>query len=244
MFGYIEILRPGNCIMSAVAVFIGALLVMGGGNINLLLDFTSSYRIYLAMLVVFMITGAGNAINDYFDVESDRINRPRRPIPSGRVSVHGALLYASALFITGIILSGFINYFCFLIAAINSILLILYSKNLQNKILIGNLVIGYLVGSTFLFGGAAMKNLALPFWLFLLSMFSTISREIVKDIEDMEGDRKSFLKRLTYRIKKGIAERFRLGEGGIELAFEVKRARLLSFMALLTAVVISPSRIS
>jgi geranylgeranylglycerol-phosphate geranylgeranyltransferase len=147
----------------------------------------------LIFITVFIITGAGNAINDCFDANIDAINRPGRPIPSGRISRKSAFHFSIALFLIGISISIFIgsNRIPYLIASFNSILLILYARSLKRKVLIGNLSVSYLTGSTFLFGGAAYggKGIQVTLILFFLSMLATFAREIVKTIEDIEGDR-------------------------------------------------------
>jgi len=204
--GYVKLMRPLNCLMTAVSVFIGGLIV------SPVLGIFAAERIWTAMIAAFLISGAGNAINDYVDVEADRINKPKRPIPSGRVSRSSALTFSVLLFIIGIFLAGIINYVTFGIAVINSLLLIVYSTHLQNKMLLGNVTVSYLVASGFLFGGAALNNLLLPLLLALLAGLSNMAREIVKDLEDIEGDKKSFLKRIAKKAIKAvapsIAERF------------------------------------
>jgi len=232
---YLEMMRPGNSLMSVVAVMIGALLVTGPDP-NLFLNPLSP--IYLAALAVFLISGGGNVINDFVDIESDRINRPDRPIPSGRISPRSAFSFTVVLFLAGIAIAGFLTWLAFLIAIINSAVLVLYSYSLQNKIFIGNVAIGYLVGSTFLFGGAVFGNLMLPFLLMLLAMFSTISREVVKDLEDLEGDRRSFLKRIEQGVRR-FAERFGAGDG-TDLSLEMRKSRMLAFTSLLLSLVVSP----
>jgi geranylgeranylglycerol-phosphate geranylgeranyltransferase len=237
MISYLELMRPGNCVMSVIAVAVGALLA-AGGNLNIFLD-PSSPTAYIAMLVVFLVTGAGNAINDYTDIEADKINKPRRPIPSGRVSARATLWFTILLFVAGIGLSAFLTYFAFIIAVVNSIMLVIYSRHLQNKILLGNIAVGYLVGSTFLFGGAALGNLFLPFLLMILAMFSTISREVVKDLEDIEGDKKGFLKRLASGAKK-VAERFGMKEGETEIKINRRLAKAIAIISMLVAITASP----
>ena len=79
-----ELIRWANCAMAGSAAVAGTLIAY------LALPETIQVQIihepFIVFLVVFFITGAGNAINDYFDLEIDRVNRPRRPIPSGRMS--------------------------------------------------------------------------------------------------------------------------------------------------------------
>jgi geranylgeranylglycerol-phosphate geranylgeranyltransferase len=234
MISYIELLRPLNCLMALIGTFIGGFLVFGGNFESVL-----SMPLGLALISAFLITGAGNAINDYIDLESDKADKPKRPIPSGKVSKNSALILSTAFFIAGISIAGFINWLTFAIALINSALLVVYSHSLQNKILIGNIVIGYLVGSLFLFGGAAMGNIGLPLVLMFLAMLVTISREIVKDIEDMEGDKLGFLKRLTSKILGKVLERFKVTEEGVKPRYEREKFVCVAVICLGLAIVFS-----
>ena len=109
----------------------------------------------LIFLTVFLITGAGNAINDYYDREIDAINRPKRPIPSGRISARAAFYYSLVLFAVGCLCAGLVNQICLEVAAFNSVLLFLYARNLKATPLAGNICVAFLTGSAFLFGGAA-----------------------------------------------------------------------------------------
>lgn len=156
----------------------------------------------LAFVSVFFITGAGNSINDYFDVDIDAINRPSRPIPAGKVTEQNALYFSTALFIAGMVAAFSVNYICAVIAGINVLVLIYYARSLKRKALVGNISIGYLTGSIFLFGGSVfgMEGLMMLSILFLLAALATMAREIVKDIEDIEGDRLSGASTLPIKI--------------------------------------------
>ena len=180
MKAYWEILRPFNCMMAAAAAIIG--LAIAGG--------LSPRSTTLIFLVVFLVTGAGNAINDYYDRQIDFINRPARPIPSGRIAPRAALNFSLALFAAGCLLAGLVNQVCLALAAFNSALLFLYARNLKATPLAGNICVAFLTGSTFLFGGAAagLQGLFANQVPFLLSFLVSMSREIAKDIEDMAGD--------------------------------------------------------
>jgi len=139
-----------------------------------------------------LVTGAGNAINDYADRELDAINNPKRPIPAGKISPSQALLTGQILFAIGIISAAFTRRLpCVLLAGLNSALLAYYASTLKRKGLIGNLTISYLVGSTFLFGGLAVSGFEIVGVLALMAGFSTGGRELIKDIEDIKGDRES-----------------------------------------------------
>jgi geranylgeranylglycerol-phosphate geranylgeranyltransferase len=202
---YLELLRYKNCLMAGLAAVIGTVI-----SFNILTSNTSGayqgnfpfFDSGLVFLVVFMVSGAGNAINDYFDVRIDSINRPERPIPSGRIKLKEAFYFSYSLFALGTLLAFLINPICGVIALFNSLLLIFYAKTLKGTPLLGNLSIGYLTGSTFLFGASVfgfggLKALSV---LFLLAALAITAREIVKDIEDMEGDRMEGADTLPLRI--------------------------------------------
>ncbi len=175
---YLEILRPGNAIMAVIAIFLMA--VISG-------QFT--FEVLMAAVVVFIVTGAGNSINDYFDHKIDAINKPERPIPSGRISLKTALIYSLSLFLVGIILAFSINFLLGMIAVLSSILMVFYARDLKTKCLIGNLSISFLTGLCFVFGGIAVGQIMVSIYLGFYAFLMTMAREIVKDMEDMEGDR-------------------------------------------------------
>ena len=167
--------------MAAAAAIIG--LAIAGG--------LEPGAVALIFLAVFLITGAGNAVNDYYDREIDAVNRPNRPIPSGRIQPRTAFRYSLALFAVGCIMAGLVSQICFAVAVFNSALLFFYARNLKFTPLAGNVSVAFLTGSTFLFGGAAAGPAGLlanqvPFGL---SFLASMSREIAKDIEDIVGDR-------------------------------------------------------
>ncbi|HIH74937.1 MAG TPA: geranylgeranylglycerol-phosphate geranylgeranyltransferase [Methanosarcina sp.] len=203
---YLELMRYGNCLMAGFAAVIGTLIAF-----NILVsgpsgsDFAGSFPYIdsgLVFLVVFLVSGAGNTINDYYDIKIDSINRPERPIPSGRVKAKEAFYFSYLLFALGTLLAFSINSICGLISLFNSLLLILYAKTLKGTPLLGNLSIGYLTGSVFLFGASVfgIGGLEALSVLFLLAALAITAREIVKDIEDMEGDSKEGADTLPLRI--------------------------------------------
>lgn len=192
--------------MAGAAAIIG-LLIAGGFDAG---------AFVLIFLAVFLITGAGNAVNDYYDREIDAVNRPNRPLPSKRISPRSALAYSLLLFISGCILAGIVNQICLAVAALNSALLFFYARNLKATPLAGNLCVAYLTGSTFLFGGAAygLEGMEANLVPAGLSFLATMSREIAKDIEDVEGDRQGGAKTLPIlageKISAALAAAFAL----------------------------------
>lgn len=178
MNAYLEILRPGNAVMAVIAIF---LMMIITGNFTL--------AAFLAGFVVFVVTGAGNAVNDYFDYKIDAINKPKRPIPSGRISRKNAGIYSLFLFIIGIVIAFFTNFLLGMIAFLSSLLMIYYAYDLKRKVLIGNLGISFLTGLCFVFGGIAVGEIITSIYLGFYAFLMTMAREIVKDMEDVEGDK-------------------------------------------------------
>jgi geranylgeranylglycerol-phosphate geranylgeranyltransferase len=175
----------------------------------------------LAFVVVFLVTAGGNVINDYFDIAIDKVNKPRRALPSGRITQKRALLYAITLTLFGVAVALFINPTCLGLATLNAVLLVLYSWKLKRSALVGNLLVGYLTGSVFLFGGAAVSAVFLPGILFLSAMLAITSREIIKDVEDLPGDK-------------------RAGASTLPIRYGGARSLAVAMLFMLAAVAISP----
>ena len=183
---YIEILRPGNALMGAIVVVLVAII-----------DRSFTLPIILAMLAVFFETAAGNVINDYFDYQIDLINKPERPIPSGRISLNAGKNYGYLLFLLGTICGLLIslltgNWIPFIIVLIADVVLYLYAYKLKATPLIGNLAVGFMTGFGFVFAGFSLNNpniIMISMYLGFFAFVMTTARELVKDIEDMEGDK-------------------------------------------------------
>lgn len=192
--GLVELTRPVNAIAAGVLTFIGAYIT---GNISI-------YPINASLAVaatVFAISG-GNAINDYFDREIDRVNAPERPIPRGAVSPRGALAFSIICFTIAVASALTLPPIAIAIAVINLFALVAYTEWFKGLPGAGNVVVAYLGGSTFLFGGAAVESgeLIMVGILAVLAALSTVTREIIKDVEDIAGDRQEGLNTLPIAI--------------------------------------------
>ena len=198
---YIEILRPGNALMGAIAIILIAII-----------DKTISIPIILAMITVFFETAAGNVINDYFDYNIDLINKPERPIPSGRISLKAGRNYGYLQFLLGTICGFLISYLTnnwipFVIVLIADVILYLYAYKLKSTPLIGNLAVGFMTGFGFVFGGFTINTpeiISISIFLGFFAFVMTTAREIVKDIEDIEGDKAEGAKTLPILIGEKI----------------------------------------
>lgn len=173
-----EITRPTNAAVGAFGAAVGGYV---GGSLDA--------AVAVAAVVTAFGTGAGNAVNDYYDADIDALNRPERPIPSGRISRRGAVILSAALFAAAVTLTvAVLPAVAVGIGVVNLLVLILYSSRLKRLPLVGNVAVAYLAGSAFLFGGAAAGGVEYTVVLFALAGLVNLGREVVKDVEDVEGD--------------------------------------------------------
>lgn len=199
-FYHIKLLRPLNVFASGLA------MVIGSGILGTLND---TGTLLLVMAVVMCFAGAANALNDVVDYEIDKINRPMRPLPSGFVKKRTALFISILLFSMGTLACLELSEAAKVIGIVIAMpFMVLYSKYLKGMPLIGNMIVAFILGLSFLFCGAAFNNMS-PMWIPMILAFGlTLVRELVKDIADMEGDQSAGLK--TFPIIAGIEKSIQL----------------------------------
>lgn len=176
----VELTRPVNVAMVGVAIILSIFIALG--------EIAPFYITIPAILAAMFIAAAGNALNDYYDIEIDNINRPERPLPSGKITAIGVWAYALILFAAGIIFSMFLPLAAIIIAIVNSALLIVYASHLKKSGFLGNILVSYLVASVFAFGSVAVGKLVIGILLSVVAFFTNAAREVLKDMEDLKGD--------------------------------------------------------
>ena len=187
---YLALIRPGNAILTAIAVIAGAFIAAGPDIVNFQVE------IAICCISAMMLVGGGNALNDYNDRESDKENHPNRPIPSGEINAETALNYSYTLLGLGLAILFLspnkidnLDFMPFIIALLGMLTLVAYENGLKAAGITGNIAVGFMSGAVFLYAGMAVNNPGPTIWMFGLAFLATISREIVKDIQDLEGDR-------------------------------------------------------
>ena len=149
----------------------------------------------LALVIVsaICITSGGFAFNDYIDQESDAIVKKNRPIPSKNLAPWIALLVAGVFFAIGLLASLRINILCFGIALTDTFLLVAYSAYIKkNAGFLGSLLMGILIGTSFVYGEAALSGMIsiISFSLSFMSM-GNVGGNILRDVLSLEGDLKA-----------------------------------------------------
>lgn len=178
---------------------------------------------YLIVAASVCIAAAGNIINDYFDVNIDRINKPHKLIVGTLISRRWVIFWHLLLSIIGVYCSIYVSFKLnfFWISIVNCIcvlLLFIYSASLKKKFLIGNIVVSVLTAWVIMIlilpefqtlVSSAVQPVDIYYKLLriglLYASFSfiiSVVREVIKDMEDIDGDRKNNCK--TMPIVWGI----------------------------------------
>ena len=195
---HILLLRPLNLLISVFTMIVAAAIL------NKLSDLKT---LILTSSIVALYAGASNALNDSIDHSIDLINRPERPIPSGRVKVENARIISFFLFLIGSLLCLFLSNKAVFIGVVVAVpIMIFYSTHFKRKCIIGNLAVAFILGLAFLFAGASFDNLK-PMWIPMILAFGlTLIRELVKDLADVDGDKQMGLHTfpIVFGTKKSV----------------------------------------
>ena len=229
---WFTLFRFGNSLTGLIGVIFGSLLALDQIPRGDLASIT-----ILHGLSVWAFMCSWNALNDILDVEIDKLNQPNRPLPRGDISLNNAkfltailmcfslfcLVYAG--YISSSIEDGFENWAPSILIWLLAIFLLTnyesssnYSLKLKDRGLPGNFAISLSVGMVILFGAAGVFEPTEPrvLSLFFIGITYNLAREIVKDIEDMEGDE---------------------GRNTLAMRIGVEKARVLAWMILLLTMV-------
>jgi geranylgeranylglycerol-phosphate geranylgeranyltransferase len=174
-----EMARPHNLAIAGLTVLVGW-NVAGGEVLGL--------QLVLAAAAATVVAAAGNVVNDYFDADIDRINKPRRPIPSGRLTRRDSYIYYWLLTIIALGLAAAAGSQALAAAVVWSLCLYAYSAVLKVRPLLGNLMVAAVSSSGFVLGAVLAGRPAAALAPALLGFCFIMGREIVKDVEDLPGD--------------------------------------------------------
>uniref|UniRef100_A0A7C4Y9N8 Geranylgeranylglycerol-phosphate geranylgeranyltransferase n=1 Tax=candidate division WOR-3 bacterium TaxID=2052148 RepID=A0A7C4Y9N8_UNCW3 len=182
-------MRILNGFIASLCVIIGAFL---SGDVN-------KNSILLAS-VVFICVIAGNIVNDYFDFGIDSVNKPSKFKRWEKFGRRNLLSLSLFLFLIANVISLFSGIFYFFITLTATVLLIVYTPFFKPFLFLGNIFVSGISGFTFILGSITSGNIKPSIFPFLFAFFLHLPREILKDIEDIEGDRKFSLKTLPIVI--------------------------------------------
>ena len=230
MISFLKLIRYKNLLMVLLTMVLTKYALLES---FLEKTYLSHFDFIILVLSVIFITAGGYIINDIYDTETDKINKPHKLFIDHKISKKNAYLGYYTSTCVGLILGIYISfsknlpyhsfYFVFTV-----ILLFLYSKTIKQKLFIGNILVAFLCGLviylTYSFDFRINKKLFtnnsnihsihnlqygiffVKFYVFF-SFITTLIREIIKDIEDIDGDLKIKAKTLPIIIGRERASR-------------------------------------
>jgi geranylgeranylglycerol-phosphate geranylgeranyltransferase len=188
---YFSILRPHNMLASAFAVVAGNVIAHGNGGRELV----------ITAVLAALVTGTGNILNDCFDLAIDRVNKPGRPLPSGRITPRAAVAWYMMLSVMTTMAAAWLvprRVGALIIAW--QIALAIYARWSKRWFITGNIMVAAISSSAFVAGalvaGAARAGIIPAAIAFVF----VVCREIVKGMEDVLGDRQGGVRTLAVAL--------------------------------------------
>ncbi len=184
MHSIVKMSRPGNIFIALLTLIVGC--AVSGGNV-------SSAILAADMFAFAFAIAFGNVLNDIFDVSIDRISHPERPLPSGKISVFAALSFCGASLVLAFVPAAFpsvrtvfhIAFYAMLFA-----LLFLYDRFFKRIPLLKNITVAALCTTPLIRAAFYPEANSRPLFVAIgFAFLLTLVREILKDLEDMDGDR-------------------------------------------------------
>jgi geranylgeranylglycerol-phosphate geranylgeranyltransferase len=182
---YITLTRPFTLVLPIIAFISAGIIAIKSINMQLL----------LGGLAIAFLNAASNELNQIFDINIDKINKPNRPLPSKKISLKNAFLSCLLLYIISLLISYFINSRLFIIFIIITIFTITYSAppfRFKRIPWISNLNIAIPRGLIIIVAGwASVKPITFePIFIGLIYTIYLFGAQSTKDFSDIKGDKK------------------------------------------------------
>ncbi|MBU1923918.1 MAG: UbiA family prenyltransferase, partial [Candidatus Omnitrophica bacterium] len=190
---YLELIRPFTLIAPIVGFLSG--FIMASGVIP-------DIRCLMGAFSAAILNAASNVNNQYFDLEIDKLNKPFRPLPSGRISKKVAIIFAFILYSSSLILSWLISLELFLIVLITAFITFFYSApplRFKKYAFISNISIALPRGMLLIVAGWSVEKSILhiePWFIGLIFALYLMGAATTKDFSDIKGDSRFGIKTL------------------------------------------------
>lgn len=184
----ILIIRPLNTLIAFFSIFV-VYSLFPGFDISL---FT------LIALVLFCYMSGGYILNDFLDMEIDKINKPHRALVKYKINDYVIVIFIVSFFIIGTLIASLLSPLSRDIAIYIALPgIIIYEFIFKRIALIGNIIISILVGLVFVYSEAAITgDVTITYKIMILAFSLNLIREVIKDIQDEKGDRAHYFKTL------------------------------------------------
>ena len=149
--GLLQLIRPLNVLIVGAAVILG--LHLGGGE--------GHWVVWIfGPLAAMLVTAFANIDNDLSDVAIDRINRPNRPLVSGRVSSRAAFVFSLTILTIALLSAGVCGKAALILAGGVAVWLVIYNRWAKRRLLIGNVMVAIAGGVPLVYAGILLEPLA------------------------------------------------------------------------------------
>ncbi|MGY5875606.1 MAG: geranylgeranylglycerol-phosphate geranylgeranyltransferase [Candidatus Thorarchaeota archaeon] len=221
---FISILRIQNCVIGGLTVISGIALAYQARSLLGLETLPLSQYLPLFLLgyfAYFLVAAGGNIVNDIFDIEIDKVNRPHRALPSGRMTIRQAWIYTGVLSAIAAIFALMIGIWACIIVVIFEVVGYAYAAKGKTLGIAGNLMVAFSFAFGEIFGALIYSEtvfgqsigdffVPLPVWLFFITAFMILqARETIKGAEDVEGDEirdvRTIARVYGYRAAAGVS---------------------------------------
>ena len=199
ILAHVEMMRPYTIFWSGLISLFGASITIG--------DLPSARVAILVFSIPILGWIAGLYLSDFLDRKLDIIQKPHRPIPSGKIKPMEALIVGSLFAIVGFILTLFLNVMNTVLVFGVAFLVLIYVYVTKSKGIFGNMTRGLITVIAYIFGVLAVNSGNTPFPLYVLLVsfvffLHDTNSNLVGAIRDIDGDRKGGYK--TVPVKYGI----------------------------------------
>ena len=188
---YLAILRPNNILLTLFTQ--GVFMIAASRTSYFNIDWSNIIwpESLLIILTCCLTAAGGYIINDLFDVETDHVNRPNKRILKRDISHKAAIVYYIILTALGQICGYYAGLGIGLFASAIAVLLYFYSSDLKAMGLPGNSLIAFMSGSVIYIASRGIHEINSAYFAeyAFLAFLLTMARELVKDAEDVEGDK-------------------------------------------------------
>jgi len=189
-----RVIRGPNLLIAAAGVLAGGWIALGQVAVPKQLAFAALSGVGLGL--------AGNVVNDLQDTETDRINHPggERPIAAGRIGRDAAYLLVWLGLAAGVGFAALVSGTQLLVGLAATAVMFVYSPGLKRAGWPGNLAVAAVAGLPPFYGALSVDRLGAGLVPWALAAWIHFGRELVKDLEDEAGDRRTGRRTLPVRV--------------------------------------------
>jgi len=195
--------RPFTLVPPMVGILSGALIGYGATRTP-----GRWLAVTLAVLAAAILNAASNGLNQIYDLDNDRVNKPHRPLPSGKMQIPQAWGFVVIMYVAALLMVVLVNLETFAIYMVAVLATIAYSApplRLRRHPLASNLVIALIRGELLKVAGWAAVATVLrsiePWYIGFIYFVFLLGATTTKDFADIEGDRAA--KCITLPVRYG-----------------------------------------